>query len=324
MTGLLSQIGAVGISALFARKALPSWWDDNVAFDPAGLQQAQIYISRAFNLDLKSLANESSVPCFRSSVRKFKLNRNVTEADVSVSAHFATAMAKLALNGVAKTQDIVPSSAAILRAQILEKHPCVSLEALLEWCADADIPVIHVEKLPGKKMTGLVVREAGRFAIVLSKKVHHPAYLLFHLAHELGHIANKHLSDDGFVADQNIGGGDSDDADEKEADAYAIRLINGGDAAYRATGVIRNGAALYRAAVKVGLEKRIDPGHIILNFGHHQNQFALANVALKSLVSSVDGCQVVNSVFFSHINADSLSDEQFGLLRIATGYTASV
>jgi Zn-dependent peptidase ImmA (M78 family) len=103
-------------------------------------------------------------------------------------------MAKLALIGFATDQATVPKDPIASRVAILKKHPCVSLSALLSWCADAYIPVLHIHKLPGKKMTGLVVREDGRFAIVLSRKGT-PAELLFHLAHELGHIARGHLSE---------------------------------------------------------------------------------------------------------------------------------
>ena len=320
MSGLLSRLGAAGIPTSFARKVLPQWWDDEVAAEPAGLQQAQLYFARAFNIELQSLSERNATPRFRSSVRKFKMSRNVCEDDVTVSAHYATAMAKIALRTHDSNQGVVPSDPAKLRASILNTQSCVSLKGLLAWCVKSSIPVIHIQQLPGKKMTGLVVREGGRFAIVLSK-MGHPAHLLFHLAHELGHIANGHLSEDGFVADESIGT-ISDDADEKEADAYAIRLINGGEAAYRAAGTIKSGGALYKAAVKKGREEGVDVGHIILNFGHNQAMYALAAVALKSVSGPTKGNEVINSAFFENLDAEALSEDQLWLLKAATGYSA--
>ncbi|MDZ7920056.1 ImmA/IrrE family metallo-endopeptidase [Rhodoferax sp.] len=282
-----------------------------------------MYFARAFHIDLVSLAQSTGPVQFQETQRKFKLSRNVAESDVSVSAHFATAMANLALVGAGAQQSVVPKDPVALRASILQKHSCVSLPALLAWCAEAHIPVLHIHQLPGKKMTGLVVREDGRFAIVLSKKGT-PAHLLFHLAHELGHIANGHLQGNGFVADEKIGGTDAGDADEKEADAYAIRLLNGREVSYGpgASSVIRNGAALYKAALAKATQERIDVGHIILNYGNAQKNHALANVALKSIPGESDGIKVVNSAFFQTLDAGKLSDDQFELLKTATGYSA--
>lgn len=320
---LLSRIASVGVPAVFARKALPAWWDDEVALSKSGLQQAQMYLARAFHIDLASLAQPHGPVSFQETQRKFKLSRNVAESDVSVSAHFATAMANLALVGFRADQGGVPKDPVELRSAILKTHNCVSLSALLAWCAQANIPVLHIDKLPGKKMTGLVVREDGRFAIVLSKKGT-PAHLLFHLAHELGHVANGHLKGNGFVADEKIGGADAGDADEKEADAYAIRLLNGREVAYRpGTGsVIRSGAALYKAALSKATQEKIDVGHIILNFGNSQQNHALAAVALKSIPGEADGIKLVNTAFFQVLDADKLSEDQLELLKTATGYKA--
>lgn len=318
---LLSRIASVGVPAVFARKALPVWWDDEVALSKSGLQQAQLYFARAFHIDLASLAQSHGPVNFQETQRKFKLSRNVAESDVSVSAHFATAMGNLALAGFRADQCEVPKDPVELRTAILKTHNCVSLSALLAWCAQANIPVLHIDKLPGKKMTGLVVREHLRFAIVLSKKGT-PAHLLFHLAHELGHIANGHLKGNGFVADEKICGADVGDADEKEADAYAIRLLNGREVSYRPGTVIRSGAALYKAALLKATQEKIDVGHIILNFGNSQQNHALAAVALKSTPGEADGIKLVNAAFFQALDSDKLSEDQFELLKSATSYKA--
>ncbi|ABE42912.1 ImmA/IrrE family metallo-endopeptidase [Polaromonas sp. JS666] len=319
MRGLFKKLDSAGIPPAFAKKMLPAWWEDEVASDPAGLQQAQLYLSRAFNIELQSLADEGSPPAFRASLRKFKLSRNVSEDTVSVSANYATGISRLALQAYRLEQKQVPVNPSDLRKVILVKHQCVSLISLLEWCISAGIPVLHIEKLPGKKMTGLVVRDGGRFAIVLSKRGH-PAHLLFHLAHELGHIAKNHLAQDGFVADEKIDSS-SGDADEKEADAYAICLLNGSDIRYRAGGVIKSGHVLHKAAVAKGKEMRVDAGHIIANFGHNQDRYAMAAIALADLGEPSQGNAVINGAFFRAIDRDLVSEDQLDLLKVATGYT---
>jgi hypothetical protein len=318
MNGLLSKLRSAGIPPSFAQMMLPVWWEDEVALDPAGLQQAQLYLARAFNIELQSLTAEGETPRFRVTPRKFKLNRNVFEDNVLVSANYVTGIARVALQGFPTEQTLPSANPADLRKIILSRHQCVSLNALLEWCASAGIPVMHVERLPGKKMTGLVVRDEDRYAITLSKKGH-PSHLLFHLAHEIGHIAKGHLSSDGVVADEKIDDGDGNQL-EKEADAYAICLLNGGDIRYRAGGVIPNARALYEAAVRKGAETRVDVGHVIANYGHNQGRYAMANAALGNLGEPTQGSSVINAAFFEAIDRDLLSDDQLELLKTSTGF----
>lgn len=313
---LFARLSRVGIAASFARKTLPSWWSDDIATIPSGLQQAQMYLSRAFNISLASLADPKAPVTFLVTERKFKLNVRVDPADVFVSAHYATAVAKMALRGFKAEQDTVPQDALALRELILRSANCVSLPSLLAWCAQAGIPVLYVHKLPGNKMTGMVVRDADRFAVVLSRKGT-PSHLLFHLAHELGHIGHGHLKGNGFVVDEKIGDADRGDADEKEADAYAIRLINGKSVSYSATGAIRSGAALYRAAIALSQTERIDVGHIILNYGNTQKAHALANQALKHIAGEPDGGTLVNIHFWQSFDTEAVSEDQLEFLQTA-------
>lgn len=297
---------------------LPTWWEDEVATDPAGLQQAQIYLARAFNFELRSLAEEGQSPRFRASTRKYKLSKQMTEENVSASANYATGIARVALSAIEEGQTPVPSDPAVLRAEILRRHDCVSLFALLEWCRDAGIPVLHIHEVPGKKMTGLVVRDKGRFAIVLSKRGH-PAHLLFHLAHEVGHIARGHLQEDGFVADEKIDSASSD-GDEQEADQYGVCLLNGANLRYGAKDGRQalNAEVLHLSAVSLGKKNKVDAGHIIANYGFNQDRYPVAALALKRLGGASQGGPVINEVFFASLSRDHVSDDQLELLRTAT------
>lgn len=64
---LLARLNRVGISTPVARKSLPSWWDDEIALIPSGLQQAQMYMARAFNISLASLADPKAAVIFLAS-----------------------------------------------------------------------------------------------------------------------------------------------------------------------------------------------------------------------------------------------------------------
>lgn len=319
MINLYSQLRMVGIPRVYAKKILPEWWDDSIASTESGLQQAQLYFSRAFNLDLSSMKDSTLAPSFQSVEHKFKLNKNVTEADVSVGAHYVTAMAKLALKAASNDFQPIPKDPSLLRAQLLQDNEVVNLQALLSYCSNIGVPVLHIENIPGKKMTGLAIRLNGRFAIVLSKKAH-PAYLLFHLAHEIGHIAMEHLSKDGFIVDAKTDSNKSDDADENEADAYAIRLLNGAEKKYSANGKVASGKQLYSAALNLSEETKVDTGHIILNFAKNNNCFPLAAIALRYLREPENGNQIINNHLFHSLDLSLISDDQKQLLVTATGY----
>lgn len=319
LKNLYLQLQSAGISPAFARKVLPDWWDDSIATSASGLQQAQLYFSKVFNLDFASLASQENTPRFRPVVHKFKMNQNVVEDDIRASAHYCTAMAKLAVLASPLPYSAPSENPSQLREQILADNECVDLTALLSWCKGAGIPVLHINDVPGKKMTALAICLGGRFAVVLSRKGH-PSELLFHLAHELGHIAKGHLNSDGFLADQQMGDSFRGDADELEADAYAIRLINGTDAKYHTSGQSVNGNMLYAAALAKSKSERIDVGHIILNYGHAQRQFALAKTALKLVPGPENGSAVVNGIFFDNLDNERLSDDQLAQLHTATGY----
>lgn len=320
MHGLLSKLRSAGISPKFAQRMLPPWWDDEVASDPAGLQQAQLFFARTFNIELKSLTTEGEALRFRVTPRKFKLSRNVVEETVLLSANYVTGIARVALQGFPFEQTLPFEDPLHLREVILQRHQCVSLEALLEWCLSAGVPVMHVEELPGKKMTGIVVRDDGRYAIVLSKKAH-PSLLLFHLAHEVGHIAKRHLPTDGVVADDKIDDGNADQM-EKDADTYAVRLLNGRDARYAAQGQILNAKALFEAASRRGVESRVDVGHVIANFAHHQNRWPMGNLALAQLSEPKHGGGMINAAFFQAMDVGRLSEDQQDLLKAATQFEA--
>src|SRR5207249_413747 len=99
------------------------------------------------------------------------------------------------------------------------------------YCWAIGIPVLHVGRFPAaaRKMDALAMRHEGRPAIVLRRNTQFHAWLLFHLAHELGHICKGHVGPEGVVVDEKV---DMDDCflrEEWEANQFAVELLTGGD-----------------------------------------------------------------------------------------------
>lgn len=305
LPALLGRISSLGVGASFMRAAFPTWWEDEIADSPAGYQQACLYLSKAFNLDLASLV--MGQPVFRSSATKFKLCKNIKASDVALSAHYASGVAEVALSAI-EEQMQVPTDPVGLRNSCLMKSRVVDLPALLEWCVQAGIPTLYVSNLPGKKMTGQVVRHSGKFAIILSRKGL-ASEMLFWLAHEIGHIASGHLPEDGFVTDENIGSSENRDVEEKEADNYAIRLLNGEVANYTSRKFLA-ADRLAQEAQRLGAEKRVDAGHIALNLGYNMGAFPLAKAALKLLPNQNDPGRCVNETWFASVKDGLLTEDE--------------
>jgi hypothetical protein len=317
---LYERLGQVGISSQFARRALPSWWDDSIASVPSGVQQAALLFSRAFNIDVGSLAEDRVR--FRAVEHKFKLNKDVSPQEVSASAHFATAIARLVLSASPAHSEPMPIDAGAIRADILGRFDSVGLDGLLDFCRRFSVPVIHIKSFPGKKMTGLAIRIADRYAVILGHSKH-PAYMLFNLAHELGHIVSGHLQRDGFVADEKIGRTETGDADEKQANAFASVLLNGKALQYKsATGRFLTASTLKDAALKKSREIKVDAGHIVLNYAHSAGgsgaSYATANAALKLLPIESRGEVIVDRSLTTSIDWDLLSEDQMELIQVAT------
>lgn len=117
-----------------------------------------------------------------------------------------------------------------------------------------------------------------------------PAQYMFHVAHELGHIALGHLKDAAAIVDAdphdeaNAGEPLIDDDEERAADEYAQELLTG----VRHFVVSRNlsGAAgtareLADRAKQLGAEMQVDPGHVVMNYGFSTGEWPLAMAAAK-------------------------------------------
>src|SRR5262249_3747340 len=140
---------------------------------------------------------------------------------------------------------------------------------LIDYCWSLGIPVIHLSSFPNaKRPDGLCASVKGRPVIVLCKKVMRSAWLLFILAHELGHVALGHIEDDGVLIDESMSD-NVKDKEEDDANAFAIELLTGNaDERFSSSGRWPNATQLAEVALETGTRLRIDPGHIVLNYAH--------------------------------------------------------
>jgi hypothetical protein len=170
-------------------------------------------------------------------------------------------------------------------------------------------------------MDGLASVRGGHSAIVLCKNARHSAWLLFILAHELGHIVRGHINSDGVLVDEQVERS-STDAEEKAANAFALELLTGdSESQVFPVGAKVSARALARAASQAGVYEHIDPGHLVLNCAHQMGSdfFAVANAALNLLELHADAVGLVRSKMLAHLDKSLLSEDTYEFILRATG-----
>lgn len=315
---LYSALREHGLQKKDVKAILPSWWEDAIAETPAGLQQAKLIVAKALNLKVRPLVEDPPrVEFDLPEMRRFKLVKGTTEDDVQLAVALARSASKLVLS--VYDQDFQrPGSAADVRKQILATgRPWVDLEGLLEYCWGAGIPVIHLASaLMKRKMDGIAMATRGRPTIVLSSRKA-CGYLLFHLAHELGHVALGHLDTNGAIVDNDINDADGKDDAERAADAYALELLTGKQPKLNLSRYYP-APVLAKLAVDFGKLHAIDPTHVVLNCAHNGNFWPLCTATLNVLAEGRKDQEIVTKHLLSNVSKE-LKEDSLSLLGTLVG-----
>jgi hypothetical protein len=289
---LLRSLEGLGISPKAVAEVLPPWWDNSIADDPSGLAELKVMLARRLSLDPKSLFGNGEKVDFLPVVRRYKGGREDLIKKLGASTGLANGLCRTALSLVGEQQLEHLKDPVALRQSILATGaPYVGLNELLNVCWRANVPVLHVT-LPEKvsKFDALVVSNSGRYAVALCRKENSEAWLAFHLAHELGHIARGHLELDGMLVDEKI---DTDTAQQEvEANDYAAKLMGSADIdppklSFRLTSTASQFAA-------VGKANRVSPGHLVLKAGSLAGNFGAARRVLDRVELAPCARQLIN------------------------------
>lgn len=325
MNSLYHRLSEVGFTRAFVRKtALPTWWDDEIAVNPAGYAQGLLLLSRHLGVDLRSMQDESAAIHLRDfGACKYKKRPDVSEDDLALARVMATRAAQLAAEATPTPAAPLPDSTLEIRQQILDQGAAwVGLTELVDYCWSVGVPVLHLDHFPtnARRPDGFATRVHGRPVIVLCRKAKYSAWLLFILAHELGHIALGHIEEDGCLLDDHVER-DSQDDEEKQANDFAIELLTGrAERRFITTGAWPNAQELAEKAKQLGQQLLIDPGHIALNYAHSMGKsfFAVGNAALKLLDPHADAVGMVRTKMAERLDWSRLPEESSEFLMRVT------
>jgi hypothetical protein len=239
--------------------------------NPAGYTQGLMLLSRHAGLDFATLRESTKEIAFLNlGACKFKKSRATEVSELALTQAIASRAAQLAGAVSKRARASVDLTAAGIRANILQGKPWVGLGSLVDYCWSLGIPVIHVSAFPpgSKKADGIAAVVHDRPVVVLCRQDNSAARQLFILAHEIGHIALKHVANDSVLIDEKLDDNDRD-REEDEANKFAIELLTGdSDVSFTSEGRWLTALELAEDSKTRGRELAIDPGHIILNYAH--------------------------------------------------------
>lgn len=325
---LMGSFKELGLTAAQVRHFVPDWWDDEAAAEEGGLLELQILLARRLNVALDSLQAVAPKPQFQASTRRFKTVHPEGSTQLAVAAGVGHGVAHVLADAchVPVLEELLPASE--LRARILKKYSAVTLDGLCRWLWEHGIPVVHITNWPKqvRRPDAMCVRVGTRPVILVVRKEIAPARLTYLVAHEAGHVMSGHLKadnnailvDDTLPVDEQ---GFAKDNDEKVADNYAMELLGGAalKAAFQSIGNQYEETKLAAAALKASRGTSLDAGQVILGWARLTENWKLAGLAMRYLMTTGAAPVVVNDVAASYLDVDALSSDGVDHIARLTG-----
>jgi len=312
---IIQRLVDAGFAQEFVRASLPEWWDP--ADDSSSANTfVSLLLAKRLSLDPGTLLDDGvPVGFLHTGVPKFKHMRLTDGPRRDVLVAFAQGVGRVVVGEMGDTpQYPVPTDPVALRRDVLESgRPHVGFGDVLTVCWSLGIPVLHLKLFPArtKGVTAMAVRSGDRHVILVARESGSEAQYMFHVAHELGHIALGHLKDASVIVDADPNDPENspdeliDDEEEIAADRYAQGLLTGNeDFSVDRDGLGTKGSAseLARKASSIGQELGVDPGHVVMSFGYSTGDWGLAMAAVAQLPGqSAKPATLVNRVLWDQL-----------------------
>lgn len=321
MGDLYARLRTTGFDREFVRSViLPEWWEDSLADVPANRALAEDAIARHLGMSLADLSRPSAplgLPSF--SHVKFKRYKNRADETVAPALVVAQRAARIIVGAIPSLPefDLRPWNPVAVRQAILRHSRYVTLTSLTEFCWDQGIVVIHLAKTPRKSnlFDGLAMFCGARPVLVLGSRRDSPAWLAFHLAHELGHVLKQHVTPGSPpLADSDLTSA-STDHQEKEADRAACEILTGMPAP-RMPDLKLTAPRLALTVTQEAPERGVDPGVLALIYGRSNDRWGVAQGALKYLSLDSGGRDTITSALTKRLNPEDLSESSERFLTV--------
>ena len=317
MRDLYTRLSKVGFDSKWLRAVvLPDWWDDALAAIPFNRAAAEAAISGFLGIPLRALRDPGAALA-KPTVTDvcFKRNRKTAVRELATALQVARQTAKIVASVVGNLPPFAwGQSAKHVRETILDSNPTVTLDGLVEYCWSRGIAVIGVTGFPkkAKRFDGVAMYEGIRPVVILSSNRDGPAWLAFHLAHELGHLMLGHVRPgDSAILDANLSAGVKDDT-ELEADEFALEVLTGSPVGILFERSGHKACEVGPLAVQFVRDQslKIDPSVIVLIYCKSTDYWGVAQGALEAIGAAKGGQEVIATALANHLDFENLSDAE--------------
>lgn len=283
ISSISKQLKSLGIPlSLIDTIGFPDWWHQGLAYNKQEIDRLLDFIAKRFLLSVDFSGNQEPTFDFQEIAGlRFKLKKN--NKDSTLFTRVATGIADDIASLVSNAYIPISNNPLYVRDWILKRSSRINLDSLLTFCWEHGIAVGHFNierKIKGmSKFDGMVAMRDNRPTIIIGSSRKSEAWLSFILAHELGHIASGHLHN-GVLVDDEFGGGEID-YEETEADNFVTQLLFGKPSLGWDKKL--SFKELYKIALNLSKQYRIDSGFIVLNYAWHTKDWGISMAVLKKL-----------------------------------------
>lgn len=325
MRDIYARLKAVGLNAKFVRQCvLPEWWDDKLVKEPGMRTSVELILARHLGIPPSVLSDPNQPlelpPC---SVTRFRTTRIPGRDRHEALVRVVSRAAELAARSFPAATPDIPALPANIRTEILDGgHRWVGLREMVDWCWSHGILVLRLARRPdgAGKVDGMALRAGGRPVIFVANPRESPAWLLFTVAHELGHIVLGHVTGpDSVVVDESLRNDDTQ-MQEQEANLFASRVLDPTNIGRRFSPPRqKNPPTLAGLASEVGCEAQVDPGYVLLQYGWRTGQYAVAQAAIDRLPRISSAPEIIRSAAVRHLISGELCADDQDFLFAMTG-----
>lgn len=315
---------STGLTDAAISAAWPEWWSDAADASPSAQAELRFSLARNLGLDPLTVLDDQAPQFIWDDSAKYKSFKGDDQRDKPAITAFGKSLVRMLVKSVERTVSLQGVSASELRNSILKANDYVGLVELLATLWGVGIPVLHLRVYPlaAKRMSAMVTSFKDRFGILLAKDSSYPASIAFYLAHEIGHIACGHVEAGSALLDiEDDAISEETDAEEIEADRYALELLTGDpDFEVSKQGKGYNARELANQALSLGPRKQIEPGMLALCYGYATGEWAVAQNAMKHIyANAIPAWEVVNGIASQQMAWQNLSDENANFVKAVMG-----
>ncbi|WP_143030060.1 hypothetical protein [Pseudonocardia oroxyli] len=323
-SSLTKELRSAGLTRSAIDGVWPEWWSDEAEQSVSAVAELRFTVARRLGISPGSLFEGEPKFVWRDSA-KFKNLGDATIQEQDVLSSFGVAVARALIAGTPPGAGFQASNPEFVRGALLDRIPHLDMRTVLSLCWDMGVPVIKANLLPlrRKLMQAMSVRVGDRYAILIGRDSSHPAWVLFIIAHELGHISNGDLVDGSALLEMaDPLEAEGQDNEEHEADRFALKLLTG-QANFQVLPSIEryNSAEVVQAVTQWAPQLRVDPGFLALSLAHSTGRWRQSMTALRHLPGQYfeDLGGSINWLASERLEWDSLSDERASYIRAIMG-----